>query len=134
MLAPIDDDAAVVAAERALADPHDLADGAELVEHARLEVGHARRQDDALELGEGQGDALELIDRFAQPPDAAARRADAVPARQESAPSTAASTGATSLRRRASVSRRIRRSTSGSHSSAPDAAGPELALVEPPVG
>ena len=65
-------DAAVLPAERAAADPHQLAERAQLVEHGRREVAHARRQDDAFEIGEGQVRALELLDHLAQADSAAA--------------------------------------------------------------
>src|SRR5262249_39754547 len=57
---------AVVVAERAAADPDELAERAELVERRGPEVLHARRHDAALELGERQRQALELLDRPAQ--------------------------------------------------------------------
>ena len=76
-------DAAVLGAERTGADPHQLAGGAELVEHARVIVEDARGQDPLLELGERQRDALEPLDRVAQRERAAARLIEAVPARQE---------------------------------------------------
>src|SRR5207244_11439364 len=55
-------------------DPDDLAEGAELVEHAGLEVGEAGGQDGALEIGEGQRQPLDLLDGLAQAPARVVRR------------------------------------------------------------
>ena len=66
-VAAVERDAAVVAAERAAADPDDLAGRPELVEQARGVAGDPGAQDVALEDRRRDRDALELGDDLDQP-------------------------------------------------------------------
>ena len=60
VLVPAEGDAPVALAQSAAADPDHLAQGAQLVEHARVEALHAGGQHALLELRERERDAFEL--------------------------------------------------------------------------
>ena len=86
VLAEVERDPAAAAAERAGADPDDLAAGAELVEPGRAVGAEPARQHVALPDLRGQRDALERDQRLAQAVGAGAGRpvgVDVLPARQE---------------------------------------------------
>ena len=76
-------DPAVVGAERACADPDELARRAQLVEHARPVAVDACRQHVALENGGGNRHALQLFEGLDQSVGAAAAASDVVPGAQE---------------------------------------------------
>ena len=76
-------DAAVVGAERARADPHQLARRAQLVEHRRAVAVDPRREHVALEHRRRDRDALQLFDRFDQRVGAAPAPTDALPGGEE---------------------------------------------------
>src|SRR5439155_20293779 len=89
---PMEHDPSIVPAEAAVADPGDLAEGAELVEQARLVAGDSRRQHVALEHGCGNRHSGELVDDLREPLEGGAAtelrrvgpdRDHALPGRQE---------------------------------------------------
>ena len=86
VVAEVERHAARAAADRARADPDDLAGGRQLVEPGRRVGADAARQHVALPDLRGQGDPLERDERLAQPVDPGSGggvAVDALPARQE---------------------------------------------------
>ena len=79
----VERDAAVAIAELLAADPHHVAGGHQRVEIAGAVIEHARGQDLALQVGGGQGRALQNLDGVEQGVEAAARNGDAVPAGEQ---------------------------------------------------
>ena len=80
---PVERDPSVITAQRAGAQPDDLACRAQLVEQARAVAAHARRQHVAFQHARRQRHALQLGDHLRQAAAAAAVAAHTVPARQE---------------------------------------------------
>ena len=76
-------DPAVVGAERARADPDELARRAQLVEHARAVAVDARRQHVALEDGSGNRHPLQLLECLDQGVGSAPASSDVLPGAQE---------------------------------------------------
>ena len=79
----VERDTAIAVAELLAADPHHVAGSHQGVEIAGAVIEHARGQDLALQIGGGQGRALQDFDGVEQGVEAAARNGDAVPAGEQ---------------------------------------------------
>ena len=132
VLAEVERHLAGAPAERAGADPDELAAGAELVDPGGRVGADAARQHVALPHLGRQRQALERHEHLAQAVDAraAGRRASTPCQAGRKRASARCSAGSTSLRSVASEARRSRRSTSGSHHSRSRAARAQLAADE----
>ena len=129
VLAEVEGDLAVAAAQRPGADPDELAAGAELVQPGRAVGAEPAGQHVALPGLRGQRDPLERDQRLAQPVGPAPERPWASTFCQlgRKRASSRWSVASTSWRSRARLARRSRRRTSASHHSRAGSAGQQLA-------
>ncbi len=82
-IAAIQRHASLAGAGTAVGDPDHLAQRAQLVQRGGGEPVDARRENPLFQIGEGQGQALQLLDGFAQARRSRPPRAQALPARQK---------------------------------------------------